>query len=70
MRFSKQQTNYQSEFTLFLNQLKKDNPGIEQQQWANRALLWDKTPINLDEQQRSNNSALPFNPNAPFDTTQ
>jgi len=52
MLFSKQNTRYQSEITLFLDDLKKANPKLEQSQLAGRALLWDKAPLSLDAQQR------------------
>jgi hypothetical protein len=44
--------HYQSQITQFLNDLKKSNPEIEKGQLLGRALLWDKTPIRLDEQKR------------------
>lgn len=44
---------YLSEFTKFLNEIKKKDPEIEHGQQVGRALLWDKAPISLDEQQRS-----------------
>lgn len=34
--------DYQSDATLFINQLKVANPELESQQLAGRALLWDK----------------------------
>ncbi|WP_404301937.1 DUF3460 family protein [Alicycliphilus denitrificans] len=34
--------DYQSEVTQFINQLKDQKPGLEAQQQAGRALLWDK----------------------------
>ena len=34
--------DYQSEVTQFINQLKDQKPGLEDQQQAGRALLWDK----------------------------
>ena len=52
MLFSKQKSCYQSEITLFLTDLKKANPKLEQGQLAGRALLWDKAPLSLDAQQR------------------
>ncbi len=58
MLFSKQKTRYQSEFTLFLDELKKANPHMEQKQLAGRALLWDKAPRSLDEQQRAIDSTV------------
>jgi hypothetical protein len=52
MKFSKQFQLYESEATQFINSLKQSNPKLEQGQRDGRALLWDKAPINLDEQQR------------------
>lgn len=34
--------DYQSDATQFINQLKQQNPQLEAQQRAGRALLWDK----------------------------
>jgi hypothetical protein len=34
--------DYQSEATQFIEQLKKQKPGLDAQQRAGRALLWDK----------------------------
>ena len=34
--------DYQSDATQFINQLKIQNPELEKQQLAGRALLWDK----------------------------
>jgi hypothetical protein len=45
--------HYQSKITLFLNDLKNNNPDIEKGQLEGRALLWDKKPISLDEQKRN-----------------
>jgi hypothetical protein len=58
MIFSKQKTTYQSEITLFLEDLKKADPGMEQRQRAGRALLWDKAPRSLDEQRRALESTV------------
>lgn len=52
MKLSKQHSNYQSEITQFINELKEKNPNLEASQRAGRALLWDKTPIDLDQQER------------------
>lgn len=35
--------DYVSETTQFINDLKKQNPALESQQLAGRALLWDKS---------------------------
>ena len=34
--------DYVSDATQFINSLKQDNPALESQQLAGRALLWDK----------------------------
>lgn len=34
--------DYQSDTTQFINQLKANNPALEEQQRQGRALLWDK----------------------------
>ena len=44
---------YLSEITKFLNDIKKKDPEIERGQQIGRALLWDKAPVTLDDQQRS-----------------
>lgn len=59
MFFSKQKPGYQSEITLFLESLKKANPQLEQSQLAGRALLWDKAPRSLDEQERIRSATAP-----------
>ena len=58
MLFSKQKPRYLSEFTEFLEELKTANPHIDQKQQAGRALLWDKAPRSLDEQQRTLDSTI------------
>ncbi|TXT37214.1 MAG: hypothetical protein FD135_3788 [Comamonadaceae bacterium] len=40
---------YQSEATLFINQLKEKTPGMQDRQREGRALLWDK-PLNREAQ--------------------
>jgi len=40
---------YKSQATQFLEQLKAQNPHLEQAQREGRALLWDKTPQNPEE---------------------
>ena len=62
MKFSKQFSGYESEITKFISDLKDKNPQLEQQQLAGRALLWDKTPIDLDSQQRTQNSRVAQQP--------
>ncbi len=58
MSFFKQKSGYQSEITLFINELKQKNPQLEQSQFDGRALLWDKAPLSLDAQQRILSSTL------------
>jgi len=62
MKFSKQQSNYESDFTKFLKDLKQKDPQIEQNQRAGRALLWDKAPIDLDQRQRDKESRIAQQP--------
>ncbi len=54
MKLSKQFNCYESEHTLFIKELKAKNPGMEEDQRAGRALLWDKAPVSLDEQDKGN----------------
>ena len=44
---------YKSQVTQFLEQLKAQNPHLEQSQREGRALLWDKTPQNPEEMRRT-----------------
>ena len=53
MKLSKQHSMYESEHTKFIAELKKNNPAIEEGQREGRALLWDKAPISLSEQERT-----------------
>lgn len=58
MKFSKQMTSYESEFTQFLKDLKQNNPKIEEGQRTGRALLWDKAPLDLEAMERANASRV------------
>ena len=58
MKFSKQHSMYESEHTRFIAELKAKNPAIEQGQQEGRALLWDKAPLTLSEQDRRNESRV------------
>jgi hypothetical protein len=58
MKFTKQFQRYESEITQFIKELKKKNPGIEEQQRAGRNLLWDKPALDLDTQQRTGESSI------------
>lgn len=49
---------YESEATQFINGLKKQNPALEESQRAGRALLWDKSPIDLDWKRRNDDSRI------------
>jgi hypothetical protein len=49
---------YESEHTKFIKELKEKTPGMEERQQAGRALLWDKSPLSLDEQHRIAESRL------------
>ena len=46
------QSNYESDHTKFIKELKEKTPGMDERQQEGRALLWDKAPLSLDEQRR------------------
>ncbi|MEO7495567.1 MAG: DUF3460 family protein [Massilia sp.] len=54
----KQFSGYESDHTLFIKALKEKNPAIEEGQRAGRALLWDKAPTALSEQERNKESRV------------
>ena len=58
MKFSKQQTQYESEFTKFLKDLKQKDPLLERKQYEGRSIWWDKGPIDLDERKRTQESRV------------
>lgn len=58
MKFSKQQKGYVSEITRFIADLKQQNPAMEDNQRAGRALLWDREPIDLDATRRTRESRV------------
>ncbi|QOY93107.1 DUF3460 family protein [Massilia sp. UMI-21] len=58
MFFKKQHSMYESEHTKFIKELKAQTPGMDERQVAGRALLWDKAPLSLDEQERIKASRL------------
>jgi hypothetical protein len=62
MNFSKHFQLYESEATKFIAELKRKNPQLEEEQRAGRALLWDKTPINLDTSERDQASRVKQQP--------
>ncbi len=54
---------YQSDITKFLNELKQQQPTLEEEQRRGRALLWDKQPVDLEEragQQASRVTQTPY----------
>ena len=53
--------DYQSEATLFINQLKTAQPALEERQRAGRALLWDKQ-VDRDAQAEDAESRVPQRP--------
>lgn len=55
---SKQYSLYESEITRFIKDLKEKNPKLEEQQRAGRALLWDKSPLDLDARDRAEQSRV------------
>lgn len=55
---SKQFKNYESDHTKFIRELKEKQPHLEEQQRANRALLWDKSPLDLESFERDQQSRV------------
>jgi len=53
---------YESDITQFLKTLKQEQPSLEAEQRQGRALLWDKTPIDLDERDRTQASRVAQKP--------
>ena len=53
---------YESDLTQFLKALKQERPALEAEQRQGRALLWDKTPIDLEERQRAEASRVAQKP--------
>ena len=62
MKFLKQHSLYESDHSLFIKKLKEQNPLLEEDQRKGRALLWDKAPLTLDEQQRRADSRVKQQP--------
>ena len=58
MKLSKQFSLYESEHTLFIKELKATTPGMEEGQRAGRALLWDKAPTSLADQDKGKESRV------------
>lgn len=58
MSLFKKHANYESDHTKFIKELKEKNPGMDEGQLAGRALLWDKSPLSLEEQRRIAESRL------------
>jgi hypothetical protein len=51
-------SNYESDHTKFINDLKSTTPGMDERQVEGRSLLWDKSPLSLEEQRRIAESRL------------
>lgn len=58
MNLFKKKSGYVSEFTQFLAEMKTHDTAIEEGQRTGRARLWDKEPINLDDQRRTQESRV------------
>jgi len=58
MKFSRQNSSYQSELDQLFQDLKKKTPYLADQQRKGMALLWDKKPLDLDARARDNQSRL------------
>lgn len=53
-----QKTCYVSEFSTFMACYLKDHPEVAQSRLEARALLWDKAPLNEEEQSRFNETCV------------
>ena len=53
--------HYTSDTTDFINQMKKDQPQLEAQQLAGRALLWDKQ-VNYEAQSQADQARVAQQP--------
>jgi hypothetical protein len=62
MKLSKHNQFYESEITQFISDMKKQNPHLEEAQRDGRAIFWDKTPIDLDQRQRAEQSRVKQKP--------
>ncbi|NHZ37738.1 MULTISPECIES: DUF3460 family protein [Massilia] len=58
MKLTKQFQLYESDHTKFIRELKAKNPEMEAGQIAGRALLWDKAPITLADQDKTKESRV------------
>ena len=58
MKLSKQFNRYESEHTLFIKELKAKNPGLDEEQRKGRALLWDKAPLSLTDEEKTKESRV------------
>lgn len=59
---SKQFSQYESEATKLIQEMRNKNPNLEASQREGRARLWDKEPINLDATARDNESRIKQQP--------
>ncbi|TJZ73499.1 DUF3460 family protein [Chitiniphilus eburneus] len=55
-------TTYVSEFTQFMRGYLNEHPDVARGQVEGRALLWDKSPINLEERDRNLQSRIEQKP--------
>lgn len=51
---------YVSEITSFIADLKQKRPTLDEEQRRGRALLWDRRPLDLEEQRRQAESRVPM----------
>jgi hypothetical protein len=53
---------YESDFTQFLRQLKRERPHLEAEQRVGRAIWWDKDAIDLAQSRRWRDARVPQKP--------
>lgn len=52
MKHFNQFHHYESEFSVFMDELKAKNPAIEEDQKRGFLIWWDKPPLELEEMER------------------
>ena len=50
---------YESDFTQFLKQLKRDRPHLDAEQQRGRSIWWDKDALDLDQARRFREARVP-----------
>jgi hypothetical protein len=54
--------DYESDFTQFLKQLKRERPHLDAAQQTGRAIWWDREPLDLEQARRLKDARVPQKP--------